>query len=117
MRRWLPEKQEDTKRLASGHQPQNATAVPLWQHTEVLGQGWIPSIPSGPAPDLPGTPPGMPRCFSEELSRFLLEVESEQDKGPSARALQPDQINTQLLDRGLRFLFEEGQGRASPIAV
>lgn len=117
MRRWLPEKQEDTKRLALGHQPQDATAVPLWQHTEVLGQGWIPSIPSGPAPDLPGTPPGMPRCFSEELSRFLLEVESEQDKGPSARALQPDQINTQLLDRGLRFLFEEGQGRASPIAV
>lgn len=65
--------------------------------------------------DLPGTPQEVSCRLSEELSRILLEVETEQDKGPSAGALHPDQINTRRLPGGLWFIFGEGQGRVHPI--
>lgn len=69
-----------TKKLSSGHQLQDATGVPVREHTRAR-IGPILSVPSGPAPDLPGTPEQMPCYLSEELSRFLLEVESERDQG------------------------------------
>lgn len=89
-----------TRELTSGHQLQDATSAPLWEPQKCWGRAGPYTFRARASPDLPGTPQGVPCCLSEELSTFLLEVKSEQDKGPSARALQPDQINTQPLTRG-----------------